>query len=147
MRQVSPTEIGARLGHIRGSGANQRDHAAALGIPLRTYQTFERGEREPDLRILLALADKGWSVHWLLTGQGPERLADLVAMGGGPAGSQPLKSETLTIALQLASEALEEKGLTLPTPKRAELVVALYELLEEGLPEAKVLRFARTAAA
>lgn len=48
------------------------------------------------------------------------------------------------LSLQLASEALGEK--TLPPAKHAELVGLIYELLEEGLPEATVLRFARAAA-
>ena len=45
------------------------------------------------------------------------------------------------IALQLADEALQ--GKVLATEKRAELVSLIYEMLEEGLPDAKVLRFAR----
>lgn len=59
--------------------------------------------------------------------------------------SQPLRRNDLTMALQLASEALGDKEL--PPAKHAELVTLIYELLEEGLPEAKVLRFARAAAA
>lgn len=59
--------------------------------------------------------------------------------------SQGMRRDVLKIALQLASEALGEKEL--PPAKHAELVTLIYELLEEGLPEAKVLRFARAAAA
>jgi hypothetical protein len=58
--------------------------------------------------------------------------------------SQPLRRNDLIMALQLASEALGDKEL--PPAKHAELVTLIYELLEEGLPEAKVLRFARAAA-
>jgi hypothetical protein len=58
-----------------------------------------------------------------------------------------VKHETLTLALQLAGEVLEEKGLSLPPNKRAEVISLIYDLLEEGMPEAKVLRFARAAAA
>jgi transcriptional regulator with XRE-family HTH domain len=58
--------------------------------------------------------------------------------------SQQMRQEVLIIALQLADEALE--GKVLATEKRAELVSLIYELLEEGLPQAKVLRFARAAA-
>lgn len=61
--------------------------------------------------------------------------------------SQAVKSETLKIALQLVAETLDKKGLALPLPKRAELTALVYDLLEEGMPEAKVLRFARAAAA
>jgi hypothetical protein len=63
----------------------------------------------------------------------------------GAATSQPVKLPTLTLAVQLATEVLTEAGLALPPPKFAELVTTLYELIEEGLPRAKVLRFARAA--
>ncbi|MBB6244823.1 helix-turn-helix domain-containing protein [Rhodanobacter sp. MP1X3] len=59
--------------------------------------------------------------------------------------SQPVRHDVLMMAVRLATEALGEK--VLPPAKHAELVTMLYELLDEGLPEAKVLRFARTAAA
>lgn len=55
--------------------------------------------------------------------------------------SQPLRRDDLKMALQLAAEALGDK--VLPPDKHAELVTLIYELLEDGLPEAKVLRFAR----
>lgn len=61
--------------------------------------------------------------------------------------SQVLNPEALRMALQLASDMICNKGLTLPPEKHADLVTLMYELLEEGLPEAKVLRFARVAAA
>ena len=38
-------------------GIMQKDVAAAIGIPLRTYQRYEYGEREPQLSTLIKLAD------------------------------------------------------------------------------------------
>lgn len=35
----------------------QKDIANDTGIALRTYQYYERGEREPSLSVLLTLAD------------------------------------------------------------------------------------------
>jgi hypothetical protein len=61
-----------------------------------------------------------------------------------PAMSQPLSAETLTMAIQLAAEALD--GRSLPPPEYAELVGLIYEGLLDGLPEAKILRFARIGA-
>lgn len=61
--------------------------------------------------------------------------------------SQSVKPETLTIAIQLVYELLDERRLTLPVPKRAQVISLVYALLEEGLPEAKVLDFARMAVA
>lgn len=64
--------------------------------------------------------------------------------------SQDLKSEALTLAFQLATEAEDAsraRGRTLPPEKRAELTQLAWELLQEGLPRAKVLRFVLAAAA
>lgn len=79
--------------------------------------------------------------EWLLLGKG-KRAGDA---DQGP--SQALKSDTLIIALELVDEALGKQGLSLPPSKRAEVVALVYELLDEGMPQAKVLRFARAAAA
>ena len=63
--------------------------------------------------------------------------------------SQDLQLDTLTVAFQLATEteaALIKQGKQLPPAKRAELAKIAFELLEEGLSRAKVLRFVLAAA-
>jgi len=35
----------------------QKDVASAIGVPLRTYQRYEYGEREPQLSTLVRIAD------------------------------------------------------------------------------------------
>lgn len=65
----------------------------------------------------------------------------------GSAQSHPLQQQHLTMAIQLVSDALAAKGLTLPPSKQAEAIHLAYELLDEGLPGAKVLRFVRAAVA
>ncbi|MBN8260979.1 MAG: transcriptional regulator [Xanthomonadales bacterium] len=61
--------------------------------------------------------------------------------------SQPLQLDQMKIAFQLVAEALDGQGLTLPPAKRAEVTLLAYDLLIEGLPQAKVLRFVKAAAA
>lgn len=78
-------------------------------------------------------------MEWIATGDGPSLASEATSLNG----SQPLRLEGLTIAIQLAAEALE--GKYLPPDKYAELVSLIYEGLEEGLPEATILRFARIA--
>lgn len=74
-----------------------------------------------------------------------DQVRDSGHMADQPAGtSQPVRREDLMMAVQLANEALGNR--VLPPDKYAELVTLLYELLEEGLPNAKVLHFARAAA-
>lgn len=83
--------------------------------------------------------------EWLLFGEEPRqataRAADTVISA-----SQPVKLPLLTSALQLVGSILQESELPMAPEKQAELVSLVYELLEEGMPEAKVLRFARAAA-
>jgi len=79
-------------------------------------------------------------MEWVANGAGAKLAKDETPT---PTVSQSLRREDLSMALQLAAEALEDKYL--PPPKHAELVTLIYELLEEGLPQAKVLRFARAA--
>lgn len=41
----------------KAHGLKQTEIAPKIGIHWRTYQTYERGEREPSLSTLVALAD------------------------------------------------------------------------------------------
>lgn len=117
--------------------------ARKCGFPESTVKNWADGGADPSReRCVLLARGTGASVLWLVTGEGPMWAAD-IAQAASPEQSQGLRRDDLTMALQLAAEALE--GKSLPPPKHAELVTLIYELLEEGLPEAKVLRFARAA--
>lgn len=93
--------------------------------------------------------DLGVSYEYLIFG-------DLEPISGSPSSlpdegrlhspftSLVLRKESLTVAIQMAAEALV--GLK-PTPaQHAEYVALLYELIEDGMPEAQVLHFARRGA-
>lgn len=41
----------------KSKGLKQTELALQIGINWRTYQTYERGQREPSLSALIALAD------------------------------------------------------------------------------------------
>lgn len=76
--------------------------------------------------------------------------SNMVHESRGTYGSQDLKLDTLTLAFQLATDALAElgkHGKTLPPSKLGEIAKVAFELLDEGLPRAKVLRFVLAAAA
>ena len=40
-----------------GRGLSQKEVAIAIGAGVRAYQRYEYGEREPQLSVLIALAD------------------------------------------------------------------------------------------
>jgi transcriptional regulator with XRE-family HTH domain len=54
--------------HLRQS---QVDFSKSIKMPLRTYQSYESGERHPGNKALSSIAETGVNLHWLLTGTGP----------------------------------------------------------------------------
>lgn len=138
-------DLGARLRQIRAH-RTQQEMAHVLGVAHRTYANYEREERVPDAEVIARLIAEGWDANWLLTGEGPERLAPGVREPRAHYGplSQPVSPEHLSIALELADEALQ--GLWLPRAQYAELVALIYQSLTQGLPYAEILDFARPAA-
>jgi len=50
---------------------SQKDMATALGMPIRSWQTYEEGSSVPGGKVFKALTDLGISADWLLTGEGP----------------------------------------------------------------------------
>lgn len=166
--------LGDRLAYIRAH-RSQKDWAEKLGVPLRTYQTYERGQREPDGRTLQGCAEEGWNLHWVLTGQGPERTTDshdpeLLAKRNAALLGDAEAREWLRIFekgffasmraaressqdlshehLSVAIELADEvlTGLWLPKNRYAELVALIYDALMQGLPYAEILEFSRPAA-
>ncbi|MHB1273656.1 MAG: helix-turn-helix domain-containing protein [Rhodanobacter sp.] len=66
-----------RLLRVRGS-LSQMEFAKVLGVHKNTVARYESGVREPDGPYLRALIEKGWNPVWVLTGEGPQQLADLM---------------------------------------------------------------------
>lgn len=88
--------VGDRLGLARAAQTlTQAEFAAALGLSLRGYQNYERGERAPsDDLIRAAWSTFGIDPVWLLTGAGsmtrapcpcPKDAGTQPAAGGGAA--------------------------------------------------------------
>lgn len=79
----------------------------------------------------------GISANWLLTGHEPMLLADLQ-----PPGS--LDPARLRLAIEVIEEGLA--GKVMPPDKKAEAVLAAYDLLEvEGVTKERVLKLVRVA--
>lgn len=95
-------------------------------------------------RMLFQIADAAQiDAHELLLGT--TQRAHSVAEESAKYLSQPMQLENWKMAFQLVAEALEDQGMTIPPAKRAEVTLLAYDLLEEGLPRAKVLRFVQAA--
>jgi len=130
----SADELGCfsiRLKEVIGN-RSVRGFASECGLSQASMLSYLSGDTFPSLDRLAAIAQAaGRPMAWFV--------------GGAEAQASPeLRREALTMALQLAAEALD--GKTLPPQKYAELVSLIYEGLAEGLPQAQILRFARIAA-
>ncbi|MDV7341011.1 helix-turn-helix domain-containing protein [Terasakiella sp. A23] len=63
--------IADRLKEIRKDlGIAQEEMAKVVGTKFRTWQRYEAGSSLPKLQYLVTLAEKGYDVNWLLTGEG-----------------------------------------------------------------------------
>lgn len=120
-----------------------------MGVSSAALQRYIKEENEPPFAALARLClTAGVRLEWLASGDGAMRLEAAQVRDTTPPpyeASQSVRLDELRMALQLAAEALGEKEL--PPAKHAELVSLIYELLIEGLPEARVLHFARAFAA
>lgn len=144
LRPIPAPGIGRRISEAAELLGTRTSAYTVMDVSSAALQRYIKGENEPPFAALARLCvAAGVRMDWLATGEGNMRV---LPPADAPAGaSQPVRHEELTIALQLAAEALGDR--TLPPAKHAELIALIYELLTEGLPEAKVLRFARAFAA
>lgn len=120
--------------------------ARRCGLSEAVIRSYRDGNSDPSRQRIVAMwKGLGFSIDWLVAGVGPMWAKDSPKWPQPlpQSDSQPLRHDALIIAVQLAEEVLE--GKTLEPAKRAELVALVYEGLVEGLPEATVLRWARTA--
>lgn len=139
--------VGERLASIRGF-TPQPAMASKLGVSKTTYGRLERGVREVGSDVLRRLAELGWNPLWVLSGEGNQRL-DAGAVRESPPkyGSQDVSEEALTIALELADEAVRGIGATfVPRSLYARLVRLLYQGVTQGLPVAQVHQIGQEAA-
>lgn len=112
--------LGARLKAARATlRATQEAFAAQSGIPLDTLRKYEGDKRHPGAEALAGAIRAGINANWLLTGEGPMLLKDLV---GEKAKPEPIDERVLAICIQGISEA----DPNCPPHKAARLAVEFY---------------------
>lgn len=116
---MEPQAIGNRLRDIRQK-KSQKEFAAELGVSFAAIQKYEAGQSVPGGQVLAALAEKGWNVNWVLTGQGAKKSWQL--------------DEDLMDAVCNVVFAATDKDAT-----RGKLIAPAYlQAVEHGLDTAKV---------
>lgn len=85
----------------------------------------------------------GINANWLLTGEGPMLLADLQA----PSAPGALDSARMRLAIEAVEEGLAAAKRVMAPAKKTDLVLAVYDLLEEpGVNKERVLKLVKLAA-
>jgi len=103
-------DIGNRLKKIRGS-LSQKDFALKAGIPFRSYQRYEAGERMPPPDVLPLLAQIGnTTTDWILEGD-IDSLRLLLRQKKSELNKKEIEVDELTKEL---IQALSSKGIPIP---------------------------------
>ncbi len=128
-KQLTPAELARQAGTTDATVSNWLNDNVRIDH-VKAIQLFRIADSvEMDARQLLLNDGRAGTENF---SQGP---------------SQSLQQDHLTMAVQLVTEVLTKSGRELPPQKQAEAILLAYDLLEEGMPGAKVLRFVRSAVA
>jgi transcriptional regulator with XRE-family HTH domain len=123
---------------------SQAAAAATFGVPTSTYIKYEVGTRVPGASAMEAFVTAGGiNANWLLTGEGPMLLGDLQAAGWSGA----LDRERMRISLKAIEMGLKATERVMAPAAKAELLLAVYDLLEDSsVTEEKVMNIVKLAA-
>jgi len=113
-----------RLSHVRDcAGLSQGVMASWLGIALKSWQNYERGNRSPNTRTLTALWQLGINPTWILTGT-----ESVLVNAPRPVGE--LDRERMATAIEATAEGLKRIQRTLSPALYAQLALAAYDLMD-----------------
>lgn len=136
--------IGGRIRAARNElGMTQNQLAAFAGAKSKSgLQDNEAGKNMPGGQMIGALVRAGINANWLLTEEGPMLLDDFGA--AAPTGLDPAR---LQLAIATVEEGLATNGRVMAPDKKAELVLAVYDIYQEpGVTRERVLKLVKSAA-
>lgn len=142
MAEDFPTRLKKLIGE-----RSVRSFSRDCGISETVLRKYLRGDSEPTRSRLLSLARTGHaSVEWLATGEGPMTPADpkewSEAVRDHGSGTAGLDFDLLHGVLQALEEVMAATKPNLSTEKRAQIIVAVYDLYAGAghAPDATKLR-------
>lgn len=126
-------------------GLNQSQFAAIGGVQKGAQINYEQGKRNPDSDYLAAIAISGVDVQYILTGV---RSGNTSTESKDQTSSYAMDMERLILAIETVEEGLQKTKRTMLPEKKAQLIMAVYDLFEEPTPATKqsVLRLVQSAA-
>lgn len=169
MSKTNQDLFGFRLAEKRKKlGLTQKGLASACGVSVTSVQNYENGQ-VPGGEVLLRLSSAlNCSMEWLLTGEGPMFLGgtkiatpkqaldlakgriprddSLTEDEAAPREMGGLDREHVRMAIEAVEEGLKATNRELPPEKKAALVLAAYDLIEESGTTEKVIELIRIVA-
>lgn len=116
-------------------GLSQTALGKLCGVQKLSQINYEKGVRYPDSRYLNAISNIGADVLYILTGKHELKSTNFD------------DKERLQIAIEAVEEGLEIIQKKLPSDKKAELIMAAYDLISEpGNAGEKVIKLIRLVA-
>lgn len=142
-----PNKLEHRISALVDMFETRTKAAEIAGISTDQLARYTSGKSQPAFVPIAKMAQAmGVSLEWIWTGEGPMLAAERVA---GPGPSSAINRKLLQDCLEAVDQVLEEADRYLPPDKKAELILALYDLFEETgkVPDRKViLRLVKSAA-
>lgn len=138
--------FGKRLSEERKRlGLNQTDFGKLSGVTKTSQVNYESGERSPNVDYWQSIAAAGADVQYILTGV---RSGNTSTESKDQTSSYAMDMERLILAIETVEEGLQKTKRTMLPEKKAQLIMAVYDLFEEPAPATKqsVLRLVQSAA-
>lgn len=110
-------------------GLSQERMGKIAGVTKQSQINYEKGLRQPDAQYLAAIARDGVDINFVITGE------------------KTIKKDILAIAIAAVEEGLSSAINPISPSKKAELVLAAYDLINEPeMPLAKVVQLVKVSA-
>lgn len=141
--------LGSRLSHLMDlKGMTAAELARRAKTSEATVSNWVNDSIRPEhvkAVSLFSISDAlGVSPRALLFNESQTRVAE---DSGEYLPSHPVQLSHLTLALEATESVLAESGHTLKPMQKAEAIALAYDLIEEGVPMAKIIRFVKAAVA
>lgn len=130
-RPILISGIGQRIGEAAAALGTRTSAYTVMGVSSAALQRYIKEENVPpfDAIARLCLA-AGVRLDWMATGEGVMKVSKTAPDEGSQV--PRLNVGTLRAAVEVLERVLTEVDATTDAAGRAELVVAIYELLEQG---------------
>ena len=149
-REKRTTELSKRIEQVMEDEGNS-SFGRRCGIGEATLRSYLSGTT-PSVEKLVAIADAAnVSIEWLATGRGIKQRGSSIPMipraVSIPASVTNIDDiNRLELSISSVEEALGSTYFSMPIQKRAKLVAAVYDLLEDTNQKSNIIKFIRIAA-